>query len=123
MQTPSHKFFTLALCAGALAGGAAGCASSSDTTTSPATMQASTSEFPDDAVITTTVSNQLVDDLGIKKESVNVETHQGVVTLTGAVENEQLRTRAASIASGARGVRAVQNQLLLMTNAPARPPQ
>jgi hyperosmotically inducible protein len=73
-------------------------------------------------VITKQVTDQLIEDLSIKNQSVNVQTVQGVVTLTGAVETPRLRERAGRIAADVRGVRSVNNQITLMENAPPIPP-
>jgi hypothetical protein len=115
MKTSLSKFILLALCTGGLAALPVGCAG-----TSP-TVSRNTGEYTDDSVITEKVTAQLVEDLSIKNERVKVQTDHGVVTLTGAVETPQLRERAERIAAGARGVRSVNNQIILMKNAPPVP--
>ena len=116
MKTSVGKIFLLALCTGGLASLPLGCAG----TSTPVSQ--STGEYTDDSVITRNVASQLIEDLAIKNDSVKVQTTQGVVTLTGAVETPQLRERAGRIAAEARGVRSVNNQIMLMENAPPIPP-
>ncbi|NJN28435.1 MAG: BON domain-containing protein [Cyclobacteriaceae bacterium] len=54
-----------------------------------------------------------------EKSGINVSVNDGVVTLFGAVENNQLKYEAAEIASGIRGISEVKN--LLTPNADALP--
>jgi hyperosmotically inducible periplasmic protein len=64
-----------------------------------------------DSGITTAVKTQLAADDGVPADEINVETRDGVVTLTGAVQTDVARLRAAEIARDTRGVRDVVNEL------------
>lgn len=65
----------------------------------------------DDATITTRVKAQLTDDEVVKARDVDVDTLDGVVTLSGRVESEEERERAEELARSVDGVRDVQNLL------------
>ncbi len=67
----------------------------------------------DDATITTEVKAKLLHDSITKGIAVSVDTFQGAVTLTGAVETSQQRQRAAQIAESVRGVKKVNNLIEL----------
>ncbi|RUM87310.1 MAG: BON domain-containing protein [Thermodesulfatator sp.] len=65
----------------------------------------------DDATITTKVKLALLRDPVTKARKIDVDTVNGVVTLTGAVETEAERRRAEEVARSVSGVRAVVNNL------------
>ncbi|TCS34694.1 hyperosmotically inducible protein [Paucimonas lemoignei] len=67
----------------------------------------------DDSVLTTKAKSALLADTTVKGSEVNVETNKGVVTLSGAVENERQRERVASIVRGIDGVKSVENKMTL----------
>ena len=65
----------------------------------------------DDATITTKVKAKLFDDGFLKGLAISVQTFEGTVTLTGAVNTVEQKTRAESIASSIEGVASVNNNL------------
>ncbi|PMP98101.1 MAG: hypothetical protein C0169_00635 [Thermodesulfobacterium geofontis] len=65
----------------------------------------------DDATITTKVKLKLIEDKEIKAFSIDVDTLNGVVTLTGVVETEAQRIKAIELAKSVPGVKAVVNNL------------
>lgn len=65
----------------------------------------------DDAKITTVVKGKYLADDTLKGLDISVDTEQGVVTLTGKVQNDSAKELATSIASGVEGVVSVNNQL------------
>ena len=65
----------------------------------------------DDATITARVNMALVKDPVTKARKIDVDTVNGVVTLTGMVETEAEKRRAEEVARGVPGVRAVRNNL------------
>lgn len=65
----------------------------------------------DDAGITGKVKTGLAADKDIAAGKVDVDTRDGVVTLSGSVASEEARRRAAEIASHVKDVRSVNNQL------------
>ena len=66
-------------------------------------------EVVDDASITTTVKAKLFHDPVVSGFAISVETFQGEVTLTGAVDSEKARKKAEDLASSTHGVRKVNN--------------
>ncbi|MFN3921787.1 MAG: BON domain-containing protein [Caldimicrobium sp.] len=65
----------------------------------------------DDAIITTKIKAKLIEDPITKARKIDVDTVNGVVTLTGLVESEEEIKRAISIASSTEGVKKVVNNL------------
>jgi hyperosmotically inducible protein len=68
-----------------------------------------TGEVVDDATITTKVKTKLFEDKTVSGFAVSVETFDGEVTLTGAVDSEKARIRAEELARSTYGVRKVHN--------------
>jgi hyperosmotically inducible protein len=66
-----------------------------------------------DSVITSKVKGKLLKDEGLKSLKVSVETHQGIVLLSGFVETEDQIQLAEKIAAGTEGVKSVKNSLVL----------
>jgi len=64
-----------------------------------------------DASITAAVKTKLAAEKLATLTKIDVDTRNGAVTLTGNVESEGMRRRAAEIASGVNGVREVVNNL------------
>lgn len=71
----------------------------------------SAGEFVDDSTITTKVKAKLIKDSVLQGFSIDVDTFQGEVTLTGAVNVPEQRERAEQIARETRGVKKVNNLL------------
>ncbi|HEX5539803.1 MAG TPA: BON domain-containing protein [Methylophilaceae bacterium] len=65
----------------------------------------------DDGVITTKVKSALLADDTVKGLDINVDTAQGVVSLSGTVDSQTQIDMATQIAKGVEGVKDVQNQL------------
>ena len=65
----------------------------------------------DDGVITTKVKSALLADDTVKGLDINVDTAQGVVRLSGAVDSQAQVDMATQIAKGVEGVKDVQNEL------------
>ena len=88
-----------------------------DTTTTTTTTTASTDanrtagETIGDAAVTAKVKTAMLADPEVKGLQVNVDTVNGVVTLTGTVESQTQVDKAAAIASQADGVKSVNNNL------------
>ena len=93
----------------ALALGLGACASSGDSRE-----PRSAGEFTDDAAVTAKVKTAIATDAGAKTAAaVNVETHRGVVELTGFVDSDDQASRAVSAAKKVQGVRSVKNDIRL----------
>ncbi len=74
-----------------------------------------TGEVVDDATITTEVKAKLVEDNVTRAIAVSVQTFEGTVTLTGAVDTREQINKAGQIARSVKGVRKVDNRLMLKT--------
>lgn len=92
---------TTALCASLVLALALGACS----TTQPAGTQV------DDAWITTKVESKLAADPQVSALNVNVNTNEGVVTLTGRVKSEENRREAVKLARDTEGVKEVRDLL------------
>lgn len=66
-----------------------------------------------DAEITTKVKAAIFAEPGLKTLQISVDTIQGVVTLTGSVDNQQNSDRARGLAIAVAGVKDVDNRLML----------
>ena len=65
----------------------------------------------DDATITASVKGKYLVDETLKGLQISVDTNQGVVMLTGSIQNEAAKELATQIAQGVEGVVRVENQL------------
>ena len=65
----------------------------------------------DDGVITTKVKSALLADDTVKGLDINVDTAQGVVRLSGAVDSQAQVDMATQIAKGVEAVKDVQSEL------------
>ena len=65
----------------------------------------------DDAAITASVKTKLAADPDVAAINVDVDTNEGVVTLSGRVESQFQKDEAGRIARGTDGVRSVINNL------------
>ena len=75
--------------------------------------QESTGEYFDDSTITTKVKAAILGDPELKVLQINVETFKGVVQLSGFVNSPKVVSRAAEVARGVSGVKAVTNNLIV----------
>lgn len=66
-------------------------------------------EVVDDGTISTTVKARLFDDPLMSGFAISVDTFQGEVTLTGAVDSVKAKNRAGDLAAGVYGVKRVNN--------------
>ncbi|MEY4922390.1 MAG: hypothetical protein RLY17_1107 [Pseudomonadota bacterium] len=71
----------------------------------------SVSEYASDAVTTSSIKAKLLADDIVPSRKITVETTDGVVLLTGFVENKAQSERAESIAKAVDGVKSVKNDL------------
>lgn len=54
---------------------------------------------------------RLAGDQDVKGTGINVEVQDGVVTLTGKVESDKIRSKAEKLAKKVKGVKSVNNKL------------
>jgi hyperosmotically inducible periplasmic protein len=65
----------------------------------------------EDSAITAEVKTRLLTDSEVKGLHIEVDTHDGVVTLSGKVQKAAIADRARSIARDAHGVKSVDSRL------------
>jgi hyperosmotically inducible protein len=70
-----------------------------------------TATATEDAAITAKVKAAILAEPGLKSLQINVDTNDKTVTLTGNVDNADLKERAKQIASSTSGVKGVVDQL------------
>ncbi len=76
---------------------------------------------PDDAKISSDIQNKFNQDSGLASKQLKVQAEDGVVTLSGAVDNDAQRAAAGRQAASEAGVKTVINDLQV-GNASATPP-
>ena len=67
----------------------------------------------DDATITTKVKAKLFDQSFLRGFAISVDTFEGAVTLTGAVQTEAQKNSAGTIAGSVYGVKGVNNLIVI----------
>ena len=73
----------------------------------------STGEYLDDSAITTKVKSSILATRKLKTLQISVETFKGVVLLSGFVDSSEASTKAAEIARTVKGVKMVNNSLIV----------
>lgn len=101
----ARHILTAVLLVFAVGTAAVGCAGNSKTE--------STGEYVDDVVISNKVRAEIVGDEQLSLFEIDVETFKGEVQLSGFVDSEAMKTRAASVARGVEGVTAVHNNIVI----------
>ena len=76
---------------------------------------------PDDAKISSDVQGRFSQDSGLSTKQLNVQAANGVVTISGTVDNDAQRDAAARQAAAVAGVKEVVNNLQVAGAAPAPP--
>lgn len=66
-----------------------------------------------DSVITSKIKGKLLKDEGLKSLKVSVETHEGIVILSGFVKTQEQILQSTKIATETEGVKSVKNDLVL----------
>ena len=87
-----------------------------NTANATANTTANAGQAIDDAAITTALKGKYVIDPDLKAIDINVDTMNGVVTLTGAAPSPAAVEKATTVARSVDGVKDVQNQLTVKTN-------
>jgi osmotically-inducible protein OsmY len=79
----------------------------------PAAVEAApgTATAPTDAAITQAVKEKLLLQPETSSENIGVDTHEGVVTLSGTVKSQQEKEQVIQIARGTEGVQRVEDKL------------
>ncbi|MBM4208777.1 MAG: BON domain-containing protein [Gammaproteobacteria bacterium] len=73
----------------------------------------STGEYFDDSIITSKVKASILGDSKLKVMQINVETFKGVVQLSGFVNSDAAAKRAVDLTRRVRGVKQVNNSLIV----------
>ncbi|MFI5103600.1 MAG: BON domain-containing protein [Terriglobales bacterium] len=74
---------------------------------------------PDNNQVTGQIQTRLNEDSGLQGKPITVQTSNGVVTLSGRVDNEAQRAAAARYAAAIPGIREVVNNLQVADSTPA----
>lgn len=82
-----------------------------DRAQAPMNQQSNVSDNIDDAAITAKVKTAIIGEPGLKALQINVDTANGVVVLSGAVDSPTSVDRANQIAQAVEGVKSVDNRL------------
>src|SRR5271154_3615116 len=69
-----------------------------------------------DDTIVDQVRVKLADDYETGGQPINVDSHEGLVVLTGKVTNDKLKVKAEKIAKKVKGVTGVDNKLVISPN-------
>lgn len=117
MRTP--KTYLAAAAAGTLLAALMGCSHEPEhgnysTTNPPGTA----TQAVDDVTITNNVQAALANAPGVNTSQVNVQTSDGVVTLSGDVDSSAAASAAVSAAQGVNGVSSVKNDLNVTPTPP-----
>jgi osmotically-inducible protein OsmY len=67
-----------------------------------------------DSSITAKIKSKFIGDKYVDAFDINVDTHNGKVTLYGDVTNTIAREQAAKLAAGVEGVKSVDNQIRVL---------
>ena len=67
----------------------------------------------DDAAITAKVKTAVIGEPGLSALKIDVDTKDGVVTLTGTVDSAAMKDRAQQVAQSVSGVRSVVDNLVV----------
>lgn len=65
----------------------------------------------DDAAITTSINSKLIGAKGVSTFDINVDTYNGVVTLSGKVPSKKIKRKVIKISKSVDGVRKVISKL------------
>ncbi|WP_445370827.1 BON domain-containing protein [Methylomonas sp. HW2-6] len=79
-----------------------------------------TGGYLDDAIISAKIKTKLLSDDFLKLAPIEVTTVNGVVTLRGTVDSEQLVGRAIGLVNSQEHVKSVQNELLVKASVPSK---
>jgi hyperosmotically inducible periplasmic protein len=75
--------------------------------------QTDAATYVDDRAITTAVKAKLIEDRTTGGLSINVDTLNGTVALSGFAKSQAEKDQASRIAAGTKGVREVRNNLVV----------
>ncbi len=70
-------------------------------------------EFLDDTIISNSIRARVIGDKDLTIRDIGVETHKGVVQLSGFVDNDLAKVKAERHARDVKGVKDVRNNLIV----------
>ena len=73
-------------------------------------------EYTDDAVITTKVKAEFVENKAVSAANIHVQTFRGVVQLSGFANSQTEIDQAVAEANGVKGVKSVKNDIRIKTS-------
>lgn len=73
----------------------------------------STGEYLDDVAITAKINTSILGDSKLKFFQVSVKTFKGAVQLSGFVDTQEMATRAVELSRTVKGVKSVNNSLIV----------
>ncbi|MEI7795745.1 MAG: BON domain-containing protein [Methylococcaceae bacterium] len=77
------------------------------------TKHESTGEYLDDTVLTTKIKSTFLGDSRLKMLDINVKSYKGTVQLSGFIDSQKEIDRAVQLARTVKGVKAVNNSLII----------
>lgn len=75
--------------------------------------QSTAGEYIDDAAISTQVKAKFVENKAVAASSIEVETLQGTVQLSGFAKNAEEKSTAEKLARSVKGVKTVKNDIIV----------
>lgn len=87
--------------------------SDGDKNTSTPSKDSSAGGYVDDTVVTTKVKAAILAESTLKSAEINVETHKGVVQMTGFVNSRADINKAVAVARNVKGVTSVKNDMVV----------
>ena len=75
--------------------------------------QKETKQVASDSSVTSKIKSKYLVEKNFKSFDVSVETKDGIVVLSGFVDDQATKTRAGQIAAGVKGVKSVSNGLVV----------
>jgi osmotically-inducible protein OsmY len=74
-----------------------------------------TADIPDDAAIQAEIDKRIADDPNFSKLDITATVTDGKVILVGTVPTNELRTRIEKLVRAVKGVKDVDNQIVVVT--------
>ncbi|MEK6409005.1 MAG: BON domain-containing protein [Acidobacteriota bacterium] len=82
----------------------------------PAPSQAPSATAPTSTEVEVDITSKLLDDQDLRSQSIDVKVNGGTAVLSGRVPNEELKSRAETIARTVKGVRSVTNNITVQSS-------
>ena len=89
----------------------------------PSHSSSTTGHYFSDTAITTKVKSSLLTEKDIPSTAISVTTNEGKVTLSGTVESKQIEQKAVNLAKHTKGVKTVEDKLIINKASANFPPR